>query len=367
MASTNTANYKLGHIERTAAEPRDKSLFTVVLRRIDQVNDQVRLFRLEIPLDGPQLRSLTLVFCFVSSSPGQWLDVYCPGVPKAGGFTITSAPLKARPSASGATAQTKNGVPEVKGDGGETPAAVAAAEPGYLELAVQRSPANPPAAWLWQEEKDTVGAADTAKESIIGRELQVRVGGSFVWPPPGVNVRTLRRVVFVAGGVGINPLIAMVSSLIPPLPFEVKFLYSVKDPLNSASTLGSAESGASGEESKGKRDASKILFLDRLAQTFGSGEDGKVKGELKLFLTGGGGQGDEKGAINVGDMSKVSFVRRRMDISDVEEAVGGSAERRFAVVYVCGVPDMTDMFVEKLRRKDGLGMEPHRVLCEKWW
>lgn len=72
MAST-TAN-KVGHIERTAAEPRDKashltswiwvafhshlsqSLFTVVLRKIDEVNDQVRLFHLEIPLDGPQLR-----------------------------------------------------------------------------------------------------------------------------------------------------------------------------------------------------------------------------------------------------------------------------------------------------------------------
>ncbi|KAK7967816.1 oxidoreductase-like protein [Apiospora aurea] len=356
MASTNTVNNKLGHIERTAAEPRDKSLFTVVLRRIDQVNDQVRLFRLEIPLDGPQLRFL----------PGQWLDVYCPGVPKAGGFTITSPPLKARPSASGATAQAKNEGPEVKGGWRRGTSGSGSGRAGLFG----RSPANPPAAWLWQEkEKDTaVGAADAAtKETIIGRELQVRVGGSFVWPPPGINVRTLRRVVFVAGGVGINPLIAMVSSLVPPLSFEVKFLYSVKDPLNSALTLGSAESGVSGEESKGQRDASKILFLDRLAKTFGSGEDGKDKGELKLFLTGGGGQGDEKGAIEVGDTSKVPFVRRRIDISDVEEAVGGPAERRFAVVYVCGVPDMTDMFVEKLRSKDGLGMEPHRVLCEKWW
>ncbi|KAK8035309.1 hypothetical protein PG993_010304 [Apiospora rasikravindrae] len=344
MASTNTANNKLGHIERTAAEPRDKSLFTVVLRKIDEVNDQIRLFRLEIPLNGPQLRFL----------PGQWLDVYCPGVPKAGGFTITSPPSKARPSPSGAIAIEDAGH-EGEADGGETRAA---AVPGYLELAVQRSPANPPAAWLWQENKEP--SADATEESIIGRELQVRIGGSFVWPPPGINVRTLRRVVFVAGGVGINPLISMASSLVPPLPFEVKFLYSVKDPLVSTS----------GEESKGTRNASKILFLDRLAKIFGSGGDGtekeKVKGELKLFLT-GGGQREEKGTIEVGDTPKVAFVRRRMDISDLEEAVGGPAERRFAVVYVCGVPDMTDTFVDKLRSKDGLGMEPHRVLCEKWW
>ncbi|KAK8001381.1 hypothetical protein PG991_013603 [Apiospora marii] len=350
MASTAAVN-KPGHIERTAAEPRDKSLFTVVLRKIDEVNDQIRLFRLEIPVDGPPLRFL----------PGQWLDVYCPGVSKAGGFTITSPPSKARPSSAAI-----NAANEASGDGGEAPTAT----PGYLELAVQKSPSNPPAAWLWQEGKDkgdpsaisaTTTTTTEAKEPILGRELQVRVGGSFVWPPPGINVRSLRRVVFVAGGVGINPLISMASSLVPPLPFEVKFLYSVKDPLTP--TLGS-DSGPSGESKK--RDVSKILFLNRLVKIFGEGED-NVKGELKLFLTGGAGQEEEKGAIKVGESSNVSLLGRRMEIGDIEEAVGSPEERRFAVVYVCGVPDMTDSFVDKLRSKDGLGMEPHRVLCEKWW
>ncbi|KAK8856158.1 NADH-cytochrome b-5 reductase [Apiospora arundinis] len=353
MAST--ATNKLGHIERTAAEPRDKSLFTVVLHKVDEVNDQIRLFRLEIPLNGPQLRFL----------PGQWLDVYCPGVPKAGGFTITSPPSKARPSSSSITgSKATDGGSEPKKEKDEQNPAVAA--PGYLELAVQKSPANPPAAWLWQEDQDTM---KPTKETIIGREIRVRVGGSFVWPPPGINVRSLRRVVFVAGGVGINPLIAMASSLVPPLPFEVKFLYSVKDPLLAIPQSG-LEEAAGGEK---KRDASRILFLDRLVKIFGGdgerseAEKGEVEGDLKLFLTGGGDQGEEQGTMEVGDSSKVTFLRRRMEISDVEEAVGGPAERRFAVVYVCGVPDMTDTFVEKLRSKDGLDMEPHRVLCEKWW
>ncbi|KAK8047207.1 oxidoreductase-like protein [Apiospora saccharicola] len=346
MASTAAAN-KLGHIERTAAEPRDKLLVTVVLRKIDEVNDQIRLFRLEIPLDGPQLRFL----------PGQWLDVYCPGVPKAGGFTITSPPSKARPSSAATSSITKDHDAGARVDGGGTPAA----SPGYLELAVQKSPSNPPAAWLWQEGKvkgdpSVIFATTDTKEPILGRELQVRIGGSFVWPPPGINVRSLRSVVFVAGGVGINPLVAMASSLVPPLSFEVKFLYSVKDPL----TLDLA----SGESKE--RDASKILFLDRLVKIFGE-EEGNVKGELKLFLTGGGGDEEEQGAIEVGESSKVTFLSRRMEIGDVEEAVGGPAEGRFAVVYVCGVPDMTDSFVDKLRSKDGLSMEPHRVLCEKWW
>lgn len=276
-------------------------------------------------------------------------------MPKAGGFTITSPPSKARPSPAAMTAAEGEGEPP--------------AVPGYLELAVQKSPSNPPAAWLWREkdeglEKPPGPPNATKSKGVLGRGLQVRVGGSFVWPPPGINVRSLRRAVFVAGGVGINPLIAMASSLVPPLPFEVKFLYSVKDPL--APSLDAESGPPSGESKKKKRDASKLLFLDRLVKIFGEG-DGKIKGELRLFLTGGGVQEEQKGAIEVGESSKVEFLGRRMEIRDIEEAVGGPAERRFAVVYVCGVPDMTDSFVGKLRSQDGLGMEPHRVLCEKWW
>lgn len=105
--------------------------------------------------------------------PGQWLDVFVPGIRKPGGFTITSSPSKAQrrkatPPASAAPA-----------DGSTTtapsPAAPAQEEP-YLELAVQKSPDNPPAQYLWRP---------TAE--ILHSELRVRVGGSFVWPPPGVQ------------------------------------------------------------------------------------------------------------------------------------------------------------------------------------
>lgn len=74
---------------------------------------------------------------------------------------------------------------------------------------MQRSPENPPAAWLWQESGSGSGDGEGQGNGLLGRELQIRVGGSFVWPPPGVNVRALRRVVFVAGGVGVNPLMSM--------------------------------------------------------------------------------------------------------------------------------------------------------------
>jgi hypothetical protein len=67
---------------------------------------------------------------------------------------------------------------------------------GFLELAVQNAPHNPPAAWLWKPEDD-----------ILGSELKVRVGGNFVWPPPALepeDVSKVQRVVFVAGGIGIK-------------------------------------------------------------------------------------------------------------------------------------------------------------------
>ena len=95
--------------------------------------------------------------------PGQWLDVFLPGLAKAGGFTITSTPREARP---------KEGTP------------------GYLELAIQKS-SNPPAQWLWQD-------------GIEGQKIKVRVGGSFTWPPKGLQAERIQRLVLIAGGVGIK-------------------------------------------------------------------------------------------------------------------------------------------------------------------
>lgn len=109
------------------------------------------------------MRKLTDTVKFL---PGQWLDVFVPGLERAGGFTITSTPAAASPGA-------RNGP--------------------SLELAVQRSATNPPAEWLWRPEKE-----------ILGQSLFVRVGGSFVWPPPSAKNRPVRRLVLVAGGVGIK-------------------------------------------------------------------------------------------------------------------------------------------------------------------
>ncbi|KAF3061695.1 Oxidoreductase NAD-binding domain-containing protein 1 [Daldinia childiae] len=307
---TNMAEPKPSHLERTAAEPRDESLHIVTLTKVDEINDQIRLFRLE--LSAP-LRFL----------PGQWLDVFVPGVSKAGGYTITSPPSLARPHVSPGPAQTQS--------------------PGYVELAVQKS-VDPPAAWLWQN-----------PDEITYAELRVRVGGSFVWPPVGIDAHALRRVVFVAGGVGINPLMSMLSSIAETgadAPFQVQFLYSLKD-----------------DDGSGGRRADRLQFVQRLAGIFASG---RVKGRLRLFLTGGSGDGGGVvhclGEGEEGGESDVPFQARRMTVDDIAVAVGDAEERKAAVVYVCSVPTMTDEFVLKLTDMEaGLGMESHRVLCEKWW
>lgn len=127
--------------------------------------------------------------------------------------------------------------------------------------------------------------------------------------------------------------------------YTVDFLYSLRD--------------------SGERDPEKLLFLPRLAEIFGAdGGPGKLKGKLKLFLTSGGRDGGEAEDGKI-DGLNLSFKRRRLTVEDVDQAIG--ADKRFAVVYICGVPKMTDDFVEILSSPTGLALEPHRVLYEKWW
>ncbi|KAK5662950.1 hypothetical protein OQA88_6362 [Cercophora sp. LCS_1] len=305
------------HIERTAHEPRDLSLHQTTITRITQINPTIRLFRLSITSPkgikvtlSSQPKRTTPTNTSIQFLPGQWLDVYIPSLPKPGGFTITSPPSLALPSPSHA----------------HTP---------YLELAIQQSPDNPPAAWLWQP-----------VPQILHAPINVRVGGSFIWPPPVINLSTLKKAVFIAGGVGVNPLMSMLSAIAkssPPLGFEVHFLYSMRDP------------GAD-------RDGKGMLFLERIAGIFAQGG---LSGGLRLFLTQGRGVSDEDDDKVHVDELDVPFLRRRICLEDVASIIGDDKDS--SVVYVCGVPAMTDEFVEKLLDPDGLGMDSRRALFEKWW
>ena len=129
------------------------------------------------------------------------------------------------------------------------------------------------------------------------------------------------------------------------LNLEVQLLYGVRDPGSRCD----------------------ILFLERIRGVF---EAGLVRGGVRLFLTGATttttGEGAEGSGSGEGERG-VPVVRRRMVVRDVEEAVGEDKEG--AVVYVCGVPGMTDEFVRGLvaPAPEGVGMDERRVLFEKWW
>jgi hypothetical protein len=90
--------------------------------------------------------------------------------------------------------------------------------PAYFELAIQKS-TNPPAQWLWQPESE-----------ILDEQIIVRTGGSFVWPPPGINIDEIEQVVLVAGGVGINPLISIFAHLmsLSKRPKKIRFVYGTR-------------------------------------------------------------------------------------------------------------------------------------------
>ncbi|MCJ1243110.1 hypothetical protein MMC30_000307 [Trapelia coarctata] len=344
----------LSHIERTAREPRQNALHQVVLSRIDQVNPKIRLLRLEIP-DRGQITFL----------PGQWLDVHIPGLSKPGGFTITSTPREASPFPHlQSSPQPESTIkepsvqpkliqqfsPQLKQPSAqvELPSqpepfhAPGASSNGYLELAIQSSPQNPPAAWLWRPEKE-----------ILGEILLLRVGGSFVWPPPGVDVEEVNRVVLVAGGVGVNPLISILSHLCVEqgaVPLSIKVLYAAR-PLT--------------------REMGDILFYNRIRGLISVNES--AERTLDLYLTGpslfrkGQNTGVQEG-INDGEQTGaegVSIHNRRISHEDLIEALGPVKERRGVVAYVCGPAQMTDEFVKVLQGVEGMSKE--RVLCEKWW
>ncbi|KAI5845177.1 hypothetical protein DFP73DRAFT_604453 [Morchella snyderi] len=247
-----------------------QTLHTARITHIARATPTLRLF------------TLTLTTPHFTFKPGQWLDVHVPtpDAPSPGGFTIISPPSL---------------LPR-------------------LQLAIQAAPHNPPAAWLWQREP-----------LVEGKEVQISAGGSFTFPPPedsGV-AGGIGHVVFVAAGVGINPLLSMLRYIQESeKDLEVSFLWSTKTPVPEA-YMGV------------------LSTLDERS--------------FKLFLT---GRKDEAGEV------KWPHEARRMTVEDVKAVVElGPVEE--TVVYVCGPPPFTETFVEGVVARTGLGRE--RLFMEKWW
>lgn len=261
--------------------------------------------------------------CPINFKPGQWLDVFVPGIEKPGRFTITTSPSKLPRNSTRA--------------------------PYHLDLAVRFAESNPVITWLWEP---------TAE--VLRSKLQVRVGGSFVWDDRiEAIVAKNGMVLMVAGGLGINPLMSMISFLVEEklkrgkLGFKVKLLYSVKAPTQTVH---------------------EILFLDRLRESFKILDD---EGSLTLFLT------STKytnmyalGVRRVGfSETKFDFVKRyhltqvrveksRIFERDILQSLGDTKQRKNTVCFVCG-PAMPDKFVRYLDCLEGIDEE--NVLYERWY
>jgi NAD(P)H-flavin reductase len=172
----------------------------------------------------------------------------------------------------------------------------------------------------------------------------VRVGGSFTWPPTLLDPNGIHRLVLIAAGVGINPLISIFSHLIRghSRPKEIHFIYGTK----TDSDL----------------DPQRILFLPRLMDLVAAESDSNVT--MRLFLTGTGSEEP----IEHGKLPNQTFPRR-MSQSDLVRAIDGygpeNHDRSSTVCYVCGPARMTDETVAFLKQQKGMSQD--RVLCEKWW
>jgi hypothetical protein len=339
------------HEEHTTLVPPQAHTHHVYLDKISPVKEDVRLIRLTIPdraTFGQDLLSISFYVCSFTNPPslqcsflpGQWVDLEIPGISQVGGFTITSPPSKAQ-------ASTRHLFPN-----------------RFVELAVQKAPRNPPAAWLWQPEAE-----------IVGSRLGIRIGGSFVWPPPHLSVDQIRRLVLIAGGVGIkyvehpqsgdtrlfslvtnwrrSPFMSILSEFhLDPPPFlqSVHLLYSSRVPPNG--------------------DHQSLLFRHRLDPIFSSSM--ATRWRLELYLT--NRKTPPISAINRYASSPESaepqppnqkIHSRRMSHGDAIDALGPVTDRGGVVAYVCGPREMTDEMVGVLRGAEGMAEE--RVLCEKWW
>ena len=246
------------HLQRTANEPR-KSVTTPA--RVDRVADLT---------PTTKLLTLCILDAAFSFSPGQWVDFSAPGVERVGGYTICSTP-------------------------GEL------ARLGRLDLAVKRSERSAPAAFCHSA-------------AALGAEVQLRVGGGFTLTEP-----LSRRALFVAGGVGINPIVSILRHQV--------------------------------SEAGGLRPGSVLLFsasaVEELA--FCAELEAMPGLECRFFVTrGGGGSGDGSGGMCAKGRIPPELLR-----TEAEAARGG--------VWVCGPPAMTDWAVEEC---SALGAEVH---FERWW
>lgn len=188
--------------------------------------------------------------------------------------------------------------------------------------------------------------------------VRFRIGGNFTYPPLTLERKEFEavdNVVFVAGGVGVNPIMSMVTAMdlqgagkLGGMPKRVTILYSSKRTLDKT---GKAE---------------EVLFEHRLKAITKkwAGKTKEADLQYRFFETSGEKSSETSEQENT-SLDNFEYLTRRITRQDLLEALGPEGKRGNTLAYVCGLPDMTDGFVDVL--KTAPGMDERRVLCEKWW
>jgi ferredoxin-NADP reductase len=295
---------------------------------------------------------------------GQWVDMFIPGVPVVGGFSIVSAP--------------------------DLPPALAAAvdcpQLPYFDLAIKVG-RHPPAAWVHASAKQ-------------GDAVAVRVGGRFTLESVHVTDAATGQpryahIVLVAGGVGVNPLYSMLLSLAGRIEAQQlengqatargggSAAISARPP--PASGGGPTRHGTGGTKCEPQgvlpqptratvtllyscRSADELLFMDHIRALGGPG--GLLHGHLRVHAT---VTRDARGGAAAGALSREESGRdpwsphtlhRGRITPELLAATLADFPPGTSAVVLCGPPAMTDAVVGACR---GLGVADDDLHYEKWW
>ena len=291
---------RLSHLEQTVHAPREDAPTWATISNISQLTPTT--VGLQLAMDD-SVDALPITF-----APGQWVDFFIPGVDTVGGYSITSLP----------------------------------SELPTMHLAVKAS-AHPPALWCTSRAK-------------VGDRIGLRVGGNFVLH------ESAEAHLFVAGGVGINPLWSMLQSVCeqPDNLAKAAMLYMARsrEELLFASELAAA---ACAHPSRirlwlyATRDALDAVPVPVPAAPgvvgYATGRAGEAELEVALRWLG----------CKPCKVRQGRGVPWRPDSIAREAGTQGEGCARLGA-YVCGPPAMTDEVAAVLRR-----MGVANVFHEKWW
>ncbi|CAB4008620.1 Oxidoreductase NAD-binding domain-containing 1, partial [Paramuricea clavata] len=146
-------NVTTTHLERTVAKPRETVTAVGRIVHITQLSKTVMGIAIHVPNSEFKFKA------------GQWVDFMIPGVETVGGFSMKSSPRKLE-------------------------------KHRIIELAVKKSD-HPPAHWVHSE-------------CHVGDKVSLKVGGDFFYDSTSENSKEL---LFIAGGVGINPLYSILQEI----------------------------------------------------------------------------------------------------------------------------------------------------------